>query len=448
MSDCPVEPEDSVPSTGKMGFSMLRALRSGNYRLFFAGQAISVLGSFMQMAALGWLVYKLEGKPFLLGATVFATQIPVFLLGPLAGVLADRVDKRRLLVALLSLAACQATALSVLTFTGVIEVWHILALGSMAGLVSAFEIPTRQSFVVQMVSNKNDLPNAIALNSFLINGGKLIGPSLGGLLIAGVNSAAGDGQHRVVLGEAVCFAANAVSFLAVIVSLLRMRLAPHIPSKTHPHILRSLKEGFDYAWQFKPIRVQLLLTAVVSLMALQYNTLVPIFARDILRGDSTLNGLLLSAPAIGALIGATYMASRRNALGLAEAVAVAPLLLGAALIGFGLSHNWLLSVALMVPVGLGQMIQVAGANTLLQTIVDDDKRGRVMSFHAMSFMGMGPFGALLLGTLAQKLGAPTTLVLSGGAAMAAALAFLFWLPAHRRLLAPVYERLGISPRKT
>ncbi len=407
-----------------------RALRHRNYRLFFLGQGLSLIGTWTQRIALPWVVYQLTGSVLLLGVVGFSAQIPTFVVAPFAGVMADRVDRRRLLVATQTLAMIQAFVLAALTLAGALTVWQIVLLSAMLGLINGFDIPTRQSFVVEMLGSREDLPNAIAMNSFLVNGAKLVGPSVAGLLV-------------VAVGAASCFLINGVTFVAVIVALLAMRLNPG-PRKVHDkHVLQHLREGVAYAFNFFPIRAILLLLATVSLLGMSYTVLMPVFAKEILKGGPATFGWLMGATGVGAMGGALFLSLRRNVRGLGRVIVLASLIFGAALIGFGLSRNLFVSLGLLVVAGFGMMVQFASSNSLIQTLVDDDKRGRVMSLYVMAFMGMGPFGSLLAGWLARLFGAPVAVVAGGAGCMLAAGLFATQLPQLGRLAHPIYARLGI-----
>jgi MFS family permease len=398
-----------------------RALRHRNYRLFFFGQGTSLVGTWMQRVALGWLVYRLTGSEFLLGVVGFSSQILTFLVAPFAGVIADRVDRRKLLLGTQTLAMVQACILAALTLTGIITVWEIILLSLVLGLVGAFDIPTRQAFVVQMLESRKDLPNAIALNSFLVNVARLVGPSLAGLLIAAT-------------GEGTCFLLNGVTYLAVIGTLLAMRVPPAPNRHRGSALLPNLKEGFGYAFGSPPIRMILALLAFFSLVGMPYSLLLPVFAKDILNGGPDLYGFLMASTGIGAIAAGLFLASRRSVPGLERIMTGAVALFGVSLIVFALSRTVWLSLVLLLATGVGAMTQLVGSNTLLQTIVDDDKRGRVMSFYTVCFMGMGPFGSLLLGGLASRLGAPTALMIGGGCLIAAAAVFGTRLPVLARAL--------------
>jgi len=409
---------------------LLRALRSRNYRLFFTGQSISLVGTWMQQVAMSWLVYRLTGSAFLLGLVGFVGQIPTFLLAPVAGVLADRWDKRRLLIATQTLSMLQAAALAFFVLAGTVQVWQIVTLSLILGIISTFDIPARQSFLVEMVDNREDLGNAIALNSSMFNAARLIGPSIAGLLVAAV-------------GEGICFVINAFSYLAVIVALVGMRLTPGKPEKARHHILHELREGVDYAFGFSPIRSILLLIALVSLMGMPYSILMPVFARDILHGGPHTFGFLMAASGCGALASTVYLASRKNVLGLGRIIVIATTLFGAGIIAFAFSGSLPLSLLFLCVTGFGGMALIASSNTILQTIVEDDKRGRVMSLFTMAFIGMAPFGSLIAGALANTIGARNTLLIGGVSCLIGGALFAAILPKIRKKIRPIYVKMGI-----
>ena len=412
---------------------IFRSFQYRNYRLFFSGQSISLIGTWIQRIATPWLVYNLTGSAFLLGVVGFAGQIPTFVIAPFAGVLTDRWNRYHILIATQIAAMIQALILAFLYLTGTIEVWHIILLSIFLGCVNAFDIPARQSFVVEMVEKKEDLGNAIALNSSMVNGARLLGPSIAGMLIA-------------FTGEGICFLLNGLSYLFVIVSLLFMKVAPRKIKKKNSSVLTELKEGFNYAISFAPIRYIILLLGLVSLMGMPYTILMPVFAKEILHGGSHTFGFLMGASGLGALIGALYLASRRSVLGLGKIIPLAAGIFGFGLITFSLSRFFLLSLTLMIITGLGMMLEMASSNTLLQTIVDDDKRGRVMSFYTMAFMGTAPFGSLLAGWLANIMGTPNTILVGGIFCILGALIFARKLPELRKIIRPIYVRLGfIAP---
>ena len=410
---------------------LLRALRSRNYRLFLAGQGVSLVGTWMQHVAMSWLVYRLTGSALLLGVVGFTSQIPTLFISPVAGVLADRWDRRRLLLATQTLAMLQAALLALVVLTGVVQVWQIILLSLILGVVNAFDIPIRQSFVVEMVEQREDLGNAIALNSSLVNGARLIGPAIAGLLIASV-------------GEGICFILNALSYLAVIVALAAMHLPPAAnPRPARRPILHELQEGFLYAYRFGPIRSILLLLALVSLMGMPYSVLVPVFAKDILHGGAHTFGFLMTAAGSGALIGTLYLASRHSVRGLGRVIVRATILFAVGIAIFALSGNFPLSLAALAVAGFGGMTLVASCNTVLQTILDEDKRGRVMSFFTMAFIGVAPFGSLGAGAMAGIIGPRDTLLLGGIGCLAGAAVFVRHLPQIREKVRPIYLRMGI-----
>jgi MFS family permease len=428
---------DSNNSGGEQnskGFGfMLRALSHRNYKLFFSGQSISLIGTWMTRIATSWLVYKLTGSALLLGVVGFAGQIPSFLLAPFAGVLIDRWNRHRLLVITQVLAMLQSFALAVLALTGFIKIWHVIVLSIFQGVINAFDMPARQAFVVEMVEKREDLANAIALNSSMVNAARLLGPSIGGVVIAAV-------------GEGWCFAFDGISYLAVIASLLAMNITPRLTKAIkETNVLQQFREGWSYVTGFPPISKILLLLALVSLVGMPYTVLMPIFANEILHGDSNTLGFLMAASGIGALSGALFLASRKSVVGLGKFIPIMAGVFGAGLIAFSFSKTLWLSLLLMVVTGLGFMVQMAVSNTLLQTIVEEDKRGRVMSFYTMAFMGTAPFGSLLAGSIAEKIGAPHTLLIGGLGCIAGALWFAKSLPSLRRDVIPIYVEKGILP---
>lgn len=410
--------------------TILRALKYKNYRLFFGGQIISLTGTWMQQVAVSWLVYRLTNDAFLLGVVGFSSQIPTFLVSPFAGVIADRISRHKILIATQTLSMLQAIGLVFLFYNGSINVLHVIILNSFLGLINGFDIPVRQAFVVEMVDKKEDLGNAIALNSMMFNAARLIGPSAAGLLIA-------------ALGEGLCFLLNGVSYIAVIIALLAMKINFTPQEKKHRQITKELKEGLSYTWKFKPIRVLLMLVGLVSLTGMPYVVLMPIFARDILGGGSDTLGFLLGAVGIGALIGAVFLASRKTVLGLGKIIRNTTTLFGIVLILFSLSREFLLSQLLMVGAGFSVMVQMSSSNTIIQTLVDDDKRGRVMAFYTMAFMGTMPLGSLIAGSFASKIGAPFTLIVGGVFCLLGASAFAYTLPALRKIVRPIYMQMGI-----
>ncbi len=381
---------------------------------------------------MSWLVYRLTGSALLLGVVGFVSQIPTLLVAPIAGVLADRWNRRNLILATQGLAMVQAFILAWLVLAGNIRVWEIILLSGVMGVINSFDVPFRQAFVVEMVNDKDDLANAIALNSSMFHGTRLIGPSLAGILIASV-------------GEGVCFLINGISYLAVLCSLLTMKILPRPVTPRKRRILHELQEGFTYAYQFTPIRSILMLIALVSLLGIPYVVLMPVFAREILHGGPHTFGFLMTASGVGSFTAALYLASRRSILGLERIIAAAPALFGLSIAAFAFSSMTWLSLAILVFAGFGMMIHIASSNTVIQTLVDDDKRGRIMSLYTMAFMGMAPFGSLLAGALAGQIGAPRTVMLGGLCCILGAAVFSLKLPKFRKGARPVYERQGIIP---
>ena len=428
-------PTAAAKSRGKLSStSMFRALSHRNYKLFFSGQGISMIGTWMTRVATSWLVYKLTGSAFLLGAVGFAGQIPSFVLAPFAGVFVDRWNRHRLLVVTQVLAMLQSAGLAILTLTGTIQIWHVIALAIFQGLINAFDMPARQSFVVQMVEDRADLPNAIALNSTLVNGARLIGPSVAGVVIA-------------LVGEGWCFAIDAVSYLAVISSLMAMTVTPAEIAKVakESNVLHQLRAGWDYVRANPAISKILLLLAFVAMVGFPYTILMPIFANEILHGGPYTLGFLMAATGTGAVTGALTLAARKTVLGLGRFIPLAAGTFGAGLVAFSFSRWIWLSLILMFITGIGFMVQMAVSNTLIQTIVEEDKRGRVMSFYTMAFMGTAPFGSLLAGSVAEKIGAPNTLLIGGIGCVIGALWFQRALPRLRQFVRPIYVEKGILP---
>jgi MFS family permease len=411
---------------------MLRALHHRNYRLFFGGQGISLVGTWLTRVATSWLVYRLTNSAAVLGILGFAGQIPAFLLAPFAGVLVDRWDRHRLLVVTQTLSMVQSFSLAVLALTHLIQVWQIIALSIFQGFINAFDMPGRQAFVVEMVENREDLANAIALNSSMFNGARLVGPSVAGVLIASV-------------GEGMCFLLDGFSYVAVIGSLLAMHTKRREILSKGGTMLRGLADGFHFAFGFAPVRAVLLLIALTGLMGVPYVVLMPIFASEVLHGNSHTFGFLMAAAGVGALAGALFLASRKSVRGLGRIIPSMAAAFGVGLILFSLSRTLWLSLALLFVVGLGMMVETASSNTILQTIVDDDKRGRVMSFYTTAFLGMTPFGSLLAGQMASRIGAPLTIMLDGIFIVMGAALFARKLPHIRKMVRPIYVRKGIIP---
>ena len=413
--------------------TIFRSLKYRNYRLFFYGQSLSLIGTWMQRLAIGWLVYRLTDSALWLGVVSFAGQIPCFFLTPFGGVAADRYNKQKLLITTQSLAMVQALILALLVLTNYIAVWHLIILNIFLGIVYSFDMPTRQAFVVEMVEKREDLGNAIALNSSMVNVARLLGPSVAGLLVA-------------LAGEGVCFLVNAISYFAVIVSLLMMRVSPAKKGLEKATAWQQIIGGIRYAFGFAPIKYIILLLAVVSITGMPYVVLMPIFAKDILHGGPSTLGFLMGASGVGALSGAGYLARRKNVLGLGKIIALAACFFGVGIIGFSQSTLMWISIAFVLLTGLGMMILMASANTILQTVVEDDMRGRVMSFYAVAFLGVAPFGSLLAGSLAHRIGAPYTLFLGGLCCILGSILFAVKLPLIRKTAHPVYVKKGIIPQ--
>ncbi len=412
-----------------------RALRHRNFRLFFGGQSISLIGTWMTRIAISWLVYRLTGSALVLGVVGFVGQIPTFLLAPFAGVWVDRLDRRNVLVWTQVLAGVQSLILAALTLTKVVTIREIVVLSIFQGLINAFDMPGRQAFLIEMVEDRKDLGNAIAINSSMVNVARLIGPSLAGLIIAGV-------------GEGYCFLIDGISYLAVIASLLMMRITPAavaIARDARPSMLVQLREGWDFVAAFVPIRAILLLFAICSLMGMPFTVLMPIFASKVLHGGPHTLGFLMGAAGSGALVAALSLAFRRSVVGLTKVIPTAAAIFGAGLILFGLSHLLWLSMIMMLFVGYGMMEGMAASNTIIQTLVKENMRGRVMSYYTMAFVGMAPFGSLLAGGLAHVFGAPHAVLFTGSCCIAGAAWFTTQLPAIRAVMRPLYIEMGLLP---
>jgi MFS family permease len=416
----------------------LRALEHRNYRLFFCGQLISLIGTWMQSVAQSWLVYRLTGSAVMLGAVSFSGQIPVFLGAAFGGAVADSHNRHRILIVTQSTAMILALVLAVDTLTGAVRVWHVFVLSALLGLTNAFDIPARQAFVVNMVG-REDIINAVALNSTIFNGARIVGPAVAGVLVA-------------TIGEGWCFFANGISYTAVIVGLLLMRVEGQRPAPAAGSAFSHIVEGFRYAGQKRPVRALLLLLGMNSLLGMPYVVLMPIFADQILHGGARGLGFLMGASGVGALIGALSLARRQGIRGLGRWIALATAGFGLGLILFSQSRLFWLSAVLLMPVGFCMIIQMASSNTLIQAMVPDTVRGRVMAVYSMMFMGMAPFGALLSGALAHRLGAPVTVAIGGGVCMVGA--FFFWqrLPSlrieARQMIVALQATAGEPPEAT
>jgi MFS family permease len=422
-----------ISDNGRARFKVVfRSLQYRNYRLFFSGQSVSLIGTWMQRIALPWLVYNMTGSAFLLGVVSFAGQIPTFFIAPFAGVLTDKWSRYRVLLVTQFISMLQAFILAGLCLSGTIKIWQIVILSIVMGCVNAFDVPARQSFVVNMVEKKEDLGNAIALNSLMFNGARLIGPSIAGVLL-------------VTAGEGICFLLNAVSYIFVIVSLLAMRITFIRKEKPKAFLFRDMKDGLNYTFGFSPIKYIIILLGVVSLMGSSYQILMPVFAKEVLHGRSHTYGFLMGAAGFGALLSALFLASRKSVIKLGRLVPAATALFATGLIALSFTSVSIISMFLMIFIGMGLMLQTASSNTILQTITDDDKRGRVMSFYTMAIMGTAPFGSLLAGFLAKTIGTPGAILTGGLSCLAGALLFLRKLPALKNLVRPVYVRMGIIP---
>ena len=409
----------------------LRALRSPTFRRYYAGQAVSMIGTWVQSVAVMWLAYRLTGSTVFTGLVGFLMGTPHLLLSPFAGVLGDRVNRRKLLIVTLTVMALQSVALAVLTGLELINMPMLLGLVLVGGVANAFEIPTRQSIFLQMLDHREDLPNAIALNSMLMNGTRLVGPSIGGLLIAASS-------------ETVCFVLNAVSYIAVIAALFTVRVQRR-PERRPSHPLSDLAEGWRYVMGNLPIRRMLFTLAAVSFSISPYTTLMPAIAVRIFGEGSELVGFFIGAVGLGAFVSAVALARRKSIRGIGRWIPLAAVSAGLGSIGFGISHSIPVSAALMVAMGCGMFMASAACNTILQTIVDDDKRSRVMAYYSMFFIGVAPFGHFAAGWLASQAGVQLTFIVGGSIALFAGLAFFYQLPTFRAALRPVYVSRGIIP---
>ena len=412
----------------------IRSLRHRNFQLFFSGQLISLIGTWMQNVAQSWLVYRLTGSSLLLGTVSFAGQIPVFPMAPLAGMMADRWNRRTIVIITQTASMILAFILAALTLTKRITVWEIVLLAALLGVVNAFDIPARQSFLVEMVG-REDLMNAIALNSSIFNSARIIGPGIAGILVASI-------------GEGWCFFANAVSYIAVIAGLFMMKIPPRQAEGAIKSAFDHIAEGFRFVRKTAPIRALLLILGLVSLVGMPYTVLMPVFAKNVLHGDATTLGVLGSASGIGALIGALALASRTRVHGLGRWVWIACASFGAFLILFSLSHWYAASALLLVPVGFSLMTQMGATNTLVQSMVPDRLRGRTMAVYSMMFMGMAPLGAILAGAAADRIGAPTTVAVGGAISIAAAIVFARHLPKIHAEARQLIDTAGVEASET
>ncbi len=408
----------------------LRAFRYPNFRLFFYGQSVSLLGTWIQQVAMSWLVYRMTGSAFLLGLTAFASQIPILLFAPLGGIWADRFDRRKLLMATQVLAMVQGLALALLAYTGLIEVWHIVAMAAVLGFIMALDTPIRQSFVPEMVPSKQDMPSAIAMNGFIQNAGRMLGPTIAGVLIA-------------VSSEAFCFVVNGVSKIAVIAAVAMMQVGAPVRKEAGAPLLRGLKEGFFYARALVPVRLLLPMVALVSFMATPYQPLMPIFASEVFGGGAEMLGFLIGAAGLGGVTGLIYLASRRDVRGLSRVIVAGAAMCGVSLMIFAESKLLWLSLGAITVTGFGIILVGMGVSMILQTIVADDKRGRVMSFFTMAFLGMHPLGSLAAGALAHTIGAGHTLFIGGACCVLGAALLWRQLPRLRANIREIYVRIGV-----
>jgi MFS family permease len=424
-------------SAGRLGF-VLRAFRSRNYRLYFFGQLISMMGTWLTIVATSWLVYRLAKnsmpgrEAMILGVVNFASQIPIFCLAPFGGVWIDRLNTHRVLIVTQTLSMIQSFALAVLALRGIITIPHIIGLQLLQGMINALDVPARQAFVVDLVESREDLANAIALSSSIVHAARLVGPAVAGYLIYRFN-------------EGACFLFDGFSYLAVLGALLAMRVKHRKRLDSHPHLLHAYFEGFKYAFGFAPIRSILLLVALTSLMVMPLSTLMPIFADQVLGGRERVYGILLGASGVGAFAGTMYLASRRSVLGLGKVIAISNALLGLGMMAFAWSRHLALSVPILFVTGGSMVVQMAACNTVLQTLVEDDKRGRVMAIFSMCFMGITPFGSILAGYVGTWIGPARTLAIAGAACLVGGALFAFKLRAMRPLVRPIYVKRGVLP---
>ena len=412
-----------------MAFRVLRALSHRNYRLFFYGQSVSLVGTWITRVAISWLVYRLTGSELLLGIVSFAGQIPTLLLAPFAGVVVDRHNRRRILVWTQAASLVQSVVLAVLTLSDLITVPQLLVLQLLQGVINAFDTPARQALVVEMVTDRADVPNAIALNSSMVNGSRVIGPAMGGVIIAAV-------------GEGWCFAIDAISYVGVLISLAMMRLEPRARPAGMP-LLDDLRSGFRYVRDSVPIRSGLILLAIVSTAGVPYTVLMPAVVAQTLGGGPDLLGWLMGASGVGALGGALYLASRHTVVGLGRVILIGALTFGASLVAFSATRSVWLAAPVLALAGAGFIVQAASTNTIIQTIVDERFRGRVMAFYTMAFFGSVPVGSLISGAVATSVGATMTIRLGGFICIAAGVWFAARLPALRAAIRPIYIRRGI-----
>ena len=410
----------------------LRSLRHRNFRLFFMGQGVSLVGTWMQSVATSWLVFRMTHSEFMLGIVAFAGQVPILFISPFAGVLGDRVNRRYILIAVQAVAMAQAFTLAALTLTGAVRVWQIALLAALLGVTNAFEMPSRHAFVVEMIGDKADLGNAIALNSGIFNGSRLIGPAIAGFVVASA-------------GEGVCFALNGASYIAAMAAFIMMSVRARPEARKGTTFLSEIKEGLVYAFGFRPIRDMIATVSLISLVAMSFPVILPIFAGSVLRGDSHTYGFLVAATGAGAIAGVAFLAMRKSVLGLGRVISASLVLFGATLAAFSFSRSVALSTGILVLTGFAMITTMASCNTMVQTLVDEDKRGRVMSFYIMAVMGTAPLGSLLAGTVSSAIGAPSTVLYGGILCVMGGIVFALRLPSLSMIVRPIYHKMGIIP---
>jgi MFS family permease len=412
--------------------STFSSLRSRNYRMYFMGQGFSLVGTWMGNVAMSWLVYRLSGSVFLLGLVGFTNQIPMLILSPISGVLTDRYDRHKIMLLAQVFFMLQSLTIALLVLFNLIQVWHIITLSVIFGIISAFDAPARHSLVIDLIDKPEDLSNAIALNSAIFNAARLVGPAIAGITIA-------------VVGEGICFLLNAASFIAIIVALLKIRIPFKRPAGKTANLKESFAEGLHYTFQSVPIRTLLFLLAIMSLAGFPFLVLLPAYAKEILHGGADTLGFLMSALGAGALCGALYMAGRKSVLGLGGVISICAVTMGLAVAAASFSENIYLSLSLFFIGGLSMILSIAAVNTMLQTIADEDKRGRVMSFYSMALMGTTPIGNLLAGSVASGIGIPYTLLIGGAITVVSGILFQLNRKSFRKFVRPIYVNKGILP---
>lgn len=418
-----------LPDNGKAFSHIWISLKNRNFRLYFTGMCISLVGTWMQQIAMSWLVYRLTGSVFLLAIVTFLSQIPILLATPFLSVLVDRFDRQKILLLTQSLSMIQALLTAFLTLSGHVQVWHLLVLSLGIGCINALDNPTRQAFYPSLVAPEH-LSNAIALNSAVINGSRLVGPAIGGVLIG-------------IFNEGICFLLNGLSYLGVIIALLLMHLPTSRKCSASRQLFSELREGFSYVCGSLPIRTLLLLMSVISFFGLPLMTFIPAYVKDILRGESEMLGFLLSCIGIGSLLAAIYLAARKSVLGLGKVVTVSTFLLGISLVLLSTTGNYRIAALICLPAGFTMIGAIAAINTLLQTLSDEDKRGRVMGYLAMAFTGIAPIGSLVLGSLEKQTGLPGLIRISGIACLLGSLLFEYYRPLVRRQARRIYVQKGL-----